>query len=49
MALLGGKTVPPDGASVVPHDAAAFGVHDPEVFCARAFRMRTPFRAPLTL
>ena len=32
MALLGGKTVPPDGVSVVPHHAAAFGVHDPEVF-----------------
>ena len=31
MALLGGKTVPPDGVSVVPHHAAAFGLHDPEV------------------
>ena len=31
MALLGGKTVPPDGVSVVPHHAAAFGLHDSEV------------------
>lgn len=31
MVLLGGRTVPPDSVSVVPHHAAAFGAHDPEV------------------